>query len=578
MSLVKLKKEQLKLIAEELSLSFSPNAKSAELKELIENSDIFKKDKEFVQTVIDSTVEEKNKKSDDEIKLELERIKLAQLDKQLELAKLQKESGNNSSFPLDSVCDNSIEALIKSVKTLTIPVPSRVESYNLFFQSLEKAFHLKNVLESQKSEILLNILGDRVKNLLVHVSEKELSDYGKLKDLILKEFSPTPQDCLNKFQKAQKISSESYVQFASRLNANFEYYCQLRKVKDFKSLCELIVSDKIMSTLDKELMTHISVKQGESYFKPNELGRECDIYSSSRGKNKNETFISKPFSGYNKRFDSNKNRDNNFRQPKGATNVFLSEIKSNKCVLCGSNETHALEFCPKFRSLSVDERVECVKINKLCFKCLNPFCSVKTCKNRNCYCGKTHNKLLHFPREIKNRQCSRSAPDQIISNSVLNGNAESFVPRAEENIISNPLVATACIKNKCLLSTALIQVKNKFGEWITCRAICDSGSETCLITDECVNKLQLKCEKINTLISGLNDTSMSVSGCVKLEIANQDKSFKRVIEMLSVKKITDLIPNKQVELEVDLSKFVELADETFCKPGKIEMLLGVNIF
>lgn len=59
MSLVKLKKEQLKLIAEELSLSFSPNAKSAELKELIENSDIFKKDKEFVQTVIDSTVEEK---------------------------------------------------------------------------------------------------------------------------------------------------------------------------------------------------------------------------------------------------------------------------------------------------------------------------------------------------------------------------------------------------------------------------------------------------------------------------------------------------------------------------------------
>ncbi|GIY90668.1 reverse transcriptase [Caerostris darwini] len=34
-------------------------------------------------------------------------------------------------------------------------------------------------------------------------------------------------------------------------------------------------------SLEKELTTHIGTKQGESYFKPQELGRECDIFLST---------------------------------------------------------------------------------------------------------------------------------------------------------------------------------------------------------------------------------------------------------------------------------------------------------
>lgn len=275
MSLIKLKKDELKLVAEELNLTVPEGAKIVDLKTLIESSEVFKTDKDLVKSVIDYALEElKNKRSDVEVKLEFERIKLAQLEKQLELANIQKELPHNSSLSTESAVETSnninIETLLKSVKTLTIPVPSRVESYNLFFQSLEKAFKTKEVPEQFKCEILLNMLGERANNLMVHISEEELVDYSKLKDLVLKEFSPTPQECFNKFQKAQKISSESYVQFASRLSATFEYYCQLRNVKDFKSVCELIVSDKIMSTLDRELMTHISVKQGETYYKPHE--------------------------------------------------------------------------------------------------------------------------------------------------------------------------------------------------------------------------------------------------------------------------------------------------------------------
>ncbi|GFS77059.1 uncharacterized protein TNCV_3756991 [Trichonephila clavipes] len=275
MSLNKLGKDELKIVAEELSLTVPEGAKIAGLKNLIVNSDVYKNDKELVQSAIDYALAEiKNKRLDSETKLEFERIKLAQLQKQLELANIQKNLPQNPDIRNPSVFETAancnVETLLKSVKTLTIPVPSRVESYNLFFQSLEKAFKIKEVPEQFKGEILLNILGERVNNLLVHVSEEELNNYSKLKDLVLKEFSPTPQECYNRFQKAQKFSSESYVQFASRLCATFEYYCQLRNVNDFKSLCELIVSDKIMNALDKELMSYMSIKQGEKYFKPQE--------------------------------------------------------------------------------------------------------------------------------------------------------------------------------------------------------------------------------------------------------------------------------------------------------------------
>ncbi|GFW03596.1 uncharacterized protein TNCV_3988151 [Trichonephila clavipes] len=89
----------------------------------------------------------------------------------------------------------------------------------------EKAFQIKSVPDELKAEILLNILGERVNNLPTYVSQEDLSNYVKIKELILREFEPTPQECLNNFKKARKLPSENYVQFASRLSATFDYYC-----------------------------------------------------------------------------------------------------------------------------------------------------------------------------------------------------------------------------------------------------------------------------------------------------------------------------------------------------------------
>ncbi|GBM25896.1 hypothetical protein AVEN_94343-1 [Araneus ventricosus] len=174
-----------------------------------------------------------------------------------------------------------MEVLIKSVRTLTIKVPSKSEDWGFFFTSLERAYSTKKVPEKFKAEILLNLLGERASNILTYITEKDLNNYEEIKSIVLREFEPTAQAVLENFRNASK-ENETHMQFASRLTTSFEYYLKLRGVTDFETLKQLMVSDKLFQTLDRETAAHINVRQNEKWFKPVELGKECDLYFTSR--------------------------------------------------------------------------------------------------------------------------------------------------------------------------------------------------------------------------------------------------------------------------------------------------------
>ena len=67
---------------------------------------------------------------------------------------------------------------------------------------------------------------------------------------------------LENLRKATRLSGETHQHFASRLR--FMHYCKIREAPDFEALVILIISDKIFETLDKDLSTHIAVREGES--------------------------------------------------------------------------------------------------------------------------------------------------------------------------------------------------------------------------------------------------------------------------------------------------------------------------
>ncbi|GFW21001.1 integrase catalytic domain-containing protein [Trichonephila clavipes] len=288
-------KEDLIKVVEDLDGTVESTDTIAELKTKIEKSSTFESDADFVKTLIKNCIDERvsrNERDLEKQKIEFTKLQLAQLEKEVELqtAKNKALSLNPAAKVEEKQFETNIENMIKSIKTLSLPVPTRSENFNLFFQSLERAFLTKKINDEYKSEILIN-LGERAHNVLLYIKKEELNDYEKLKSIVLREFQVTPRECLNSFKNAVKSSGETYIQFAARLTANFQYYCSLRKVNSFASLCDLLISDKLFETLNKETTTHIGIREAEDWVRPIDLAKECDIYISSRSGSRKETPI-----------------------------------------------------------------------------------------------------------------------------------------------------------------------------------------------------------------------------------------------------------------------------------------------
>ncbi|GFW65075.1 transposon Tf2-6 polyprotein [Trichonephila clavipes] len=302
-------KEDFIRVVEDLDGTVESTDTISKLKTKIENSSTFESDPDFVKTLIKNCIDERVSRNEREVtlekqKIELVKLQLAQLEKEIELqtAKNKALSLNPAAKVEDKQFETNIENMIKSIRTLSLPVPTRSENFNLFFQSLERAFLTKKINDEYKSEILINLLGERAHNVL-------------LRDI-------HPICC--------KIDGKLPI-----------YYCSLRKVNSFETLCDLIISDKLFETLNKETATHIGIREAEDWFRPIDLAKECDIYISSRSGSHKEIPITY---GYTQ--DPFKNRSQNFK-PKIKENYPQYLERENKnCFICGDS-SHCARDCEK---------------------------------------------------------------------------------------------------------------------------------------------------------------------------------------------------------------------------------------
>ncbi|GFS69960.1 uncharacterized protein TNCV_3102441 [Trichonephila clavipes] len=186
-------KEDLIRVVEDLDGTVESTDTIAKLKTKTENSSTFESDPDFVKTLIKNCIDERvsrNERDLEKQKIELAKLQLAKLEKEVELqtAKNEALSLNPAAKVEEKQFETNIENMIKSIKTLSLPVPTRSENFNLFFQSLERAFLTKKINDEYKSEILINLLGERAHNVLLYIKEEELNDYEKLKSIIKENY------------------------------------------------------------------------------------------------------------------------------------------------------------------------------------------------------------------------------------------------------------------------------------------------------------------------------------------------------------------------------------------------------
>ncbi|GFY15359.1 integrase catalytic domain-containing protein [Trichonephila clavipes] len=138
-------KEDFIRVVEDLDGTVESTDTIAKLKTKIEKSSTFESDADFVKTLIKNCIDERVSRNErkatlEKQKIELPKLQLAQLEKEVEL-----QTAKNKALSLNPVAkieekqfETNIENMIKSIKTLSLPVPTRSENFNLFFQSLKR--------------------------------------------------------------------------------------------------------------------------------------------------------------------------------------------------------------------------------------------------------------------------------------------------------------------------------------------------------------------------------------------------------------------------------------------------------
>ncbi|GFX41190.1 retrovirus-related Pol polyprotein from transposon opus [Trichonephila clavipes] len=347
--LIRSKKIDLIQLARDLDESPDPSMSKIVLRNLIISSKYYKEEeaKELLEVITAERLEtEQRQKLEQQEQLSIEKLRL-----EMELSRIANQSANQNNGQTSRV--KSLDEIVKMVRLLTVKVPNKSDGWEYFFSSLEKAFASEMVSDELKPKVLLCMLGDKVSNVLVNLGEEELKDYESLKQVVLKEYEPSPKICLENFRKAKRNSDETFSQFASRLTSMWLYYCKLREANDFESVNQLIVADKMFEILDSETATHIGVLQGEEWYKPRDLGKQCDIFYASKGKSYDEPERAKWNDSEKRSFNGSwgkqpfgEKKSDNFSSRKNLDKGQVTEIKKFACFTCGSDK-HFKRDCPK---------------------------------------------------------------------------------------------------------------------------------------------------------------------------------------------------------------------------------------
>ncbi|GFR08079.1 hypothetical protein TNCT_285671 [Trichonephila clavata] len=128
------RKEDLRIVALELGETLSEKVTIVELTEIIKENKYFKEDVEFVKELIQYTIEDRKK---------AEEARLREKELELELARLHRVNSDNERTDEGY---NSLDALVKSVRILTVKVPNRPEE--------QKTVNRDMVVQTVKSDII----------------------------------------------------------------------------------------------------------------------------------------------------------------------------------------------------------------------------------------------------------------------------------------------------------------------------------------------------------------------------------------------------------------------------------------
>ncbi|XP_046452741.1 uncharacterized protein LOC124200515 [Daphnia pulex] len=233
------------------------------------------------------------------------------------------------------------------------------------------------------------------------------------------------------------------------------------------------------------------------------------------------------------------------------TNHVATNRPPYKCYKC--QQGHRIDVCESFKSLSIKERINFVKLHHLCYGCLGPFHSAKVCRSSKISgvnnCKRRHHSLIHQEEPIN--------------------------PTSVETYTGNTACTQIASNHRVVFGVLRVNDRDQSGRLKTANLFYDEGSDTSLVREGFLRRLGFKGKPILFEISGVR---AEISHCKSEQIPlyiELSYGGTACVNVASLPIVCDLKPlTNWADKKHNLAHLEDLPLEE--SGGRIDILLGLD--
>ena len=129
-----------------------------------------------------------------------------------------------------------------------------------------------------------------------------------------------------------------------------------------------------------------------------------------------------------------------------------------------------------------------------------------------------------------------------------------------------------------ILSTAIIYIQYREGNFHECRALLDTGSQPHMITQDFCRTLNLPVLSVNMTVSGVEQIGHNVTKRTRAVIKSKFGDYETYLRYLVTSRITNYVPIAPKDLDdVKFPSDLQIADPIISNP-RIDLLIDTGMF
>ncbi|XP_065091733.1 uncharacterized protein LOC135712696 [Ochlerotatus camptorhynchus] len=253
-----------------------------------------------------------------------------------------------------------------------------------------------------------------------------------------------------------------------------------------------------------------------------------------------------------------------------------AQLNARKCLMCSDH--HPLYRCSSFSNLSVEEKEKEVRRHQLCRNCLRKGHVAKDCSSSST-CRKCRSR--HHTQLCANDGSNSGKPkpeSSTVNHSPLTDQQSNLTVSATA-IDPTSYASAGQSSKRVLLATAVVILVDDTGVQHAARALLDSGSECCFITETLSQSLTVRRKKISLPIAGIGRSSTQARQKFISTIRSRTSDFVATVEFLVLPRLTVDLPSTSIDITSwKIPPELQLADPAFYQANPVDLILGAEVF